>query len=117
MIYYISMKSVRDSGKQYLEALKSRARRSRTYTSYQALGLDIAAILNDWDHKTLYIKLAKDGDPHRLLEVAKSVAERKDIANKGAYFMRVLSEEGLFTLTTKTKPKQKKHWPKIPLPF
>ena len=111
------MKSIRDSRRAYVETLRDRSKKSRTYTSYQTLGLDIATILNDWDHKTLYIKLAKDGDPHRLLEVAKKVAEKKDVQNKGAYFMKVLQEESLLSLEPRVKNTNKKRKKKMPLPF
>ncbi|OIO49172.1 MAG: hypothetical protein AUJ39_01510 [Parcubacteria group bacterium CG1_02_42_13] len=74
----------------YKELLKKRAKESRVYTSYQMAGLLLAEILNDESHKSLYIKLAKSGDMNKLIRLAKSVAEKKDIKNRGAYFMRLL---------------------------
>ena len=74
----------------YKELLKKRAKESRVYTSYQMTGLLLAEILNDESHKSLYIKLAKSGDMNKLIRLAKSVAEKKDIKNRGAYFMRLL---------------------------
>ena len=74
----------------YKELLKKRAKESRVYTSYQMTGLLLAEILNDESHKSLYIKLAKGGDMNKLIRLAKSVAEKKDIKNRGAYFMRLL---------------------------
>lgn len=79
-------------GKQYFEELKKRSGTSRVYRSYQLTGLEIANILEDWQHKSLYIKLAKEHG-HRLLEIAKSVAEKMDIKNKGAYFMKIYKNE------------------------
>ena len=74
----------------YKELLKKRAKESRVYTSYQMAGLLLAEILNDESHKSLYIKLAKSGDMNKLIRLARSVAEKKDIKNRGAYFMRLL---------------------------
>jgi len=87
------MKPIKISQSKYLDNLKKRNKESRVYTSYQLLGLEIADILNDNAHKSLYIKLAKDYDPDTLLRIAKSVAEKKRVRNKGAYFMRVLQEK------------------------
>jgi hypothetical protein len=86
------MKSISGSKSKYLADLKKRTKESRAYTAYQVLGLEIAEILGDQNHKSLYIKLAKDGDPHTLLRLAKSVAEKKHVKSKGAYFMKVLKE-------------------------
>ena len=84
-------------GKQYLEELKNRSKTSRIYKSHQLTGLEIANILEDWRHKSLYIKLAKEYG-HRLLEIAKSVAEKDNVKNKGAYFMKVLKATDLNSL-------------------
>jgi hypothetical protein len=75
--------------KRYLEELARRSKESRVYRKYQLTGLLIAEILHDEKHKSLYIKLAKTGNGDRLLALAKDVAERKNIKNKGAYFMRI----------------------------
>lgn len=77
------------SEKDYFEELKRRSRESKVYKSYQLTGLEIANILEDWSHKSLYIKLAKQYG-EGLMPLAKSVAEKKDVRNKGAYFMKVL---------------------------
>ena len=77
----------------YLKKLKDRASESHVYSSHQLIGLEISKILGDEKHKALYIKLAKDGDGHRLMQVAKSVAEKKDVRKKGAYFMTVLADK------------------------
>jgi hypothetical protein len=75
---------------RYMEELKRRGEESRIYRKYQLTGLQIADILEDRRHKALYIKLAKERDPERLLVMAKSVAENNNVKNKGAYFMVVL---------------------------
>jgi hypothetical protein len=62
----------------YLKKLRQRGKDSHVYRKYQLLGLEIAQILGDEKHKALYIKLAK---------------ERKNVKNKGAYFMRVITDE------------------------
>jgi hypothetical protein len=74
----------------YLDELRKRARESRVYSKHQLVGLEIAQILCDEEHKSLYIKLAKEHDSDKLLRLAKSIAERKNIKNKGAYFMKLL---------------------------
>ena len=73
----------------YLEELKRRKKESRVYSEYQLVGLLVAEVLEDEEHKSLYIKLAREHDPHKLLKLAKSVAERKNVENKGAYFMKL----------------------------
>lgn len=83
------MKPLSPSSKSYFDELKKRSKKSRVYKKYQLTGLEIANILEDWSHKSLYIKLAKEhGD--RLLAIAKSVAEKKNVKNKGAYFMKII---------------------------
>lgn len=75
-----------------MKELGKRSKESHVYKPHQLTGLEIANILEDWSHKSLYIKLAKTyGD--RLLPIAKSVAERKNVKNKGAYFMKIYKEE------------------------
>ena len=63
------------------------------YRKHQLFGLEIAQILNDEEHKSLYIKLAKERGAEELLGLAKSIADRKSIKNKGAYFMACLMKE------------------------
>jgi hypothetical protein len=77
----------------YIEELKKRKKESRVYKEYQLVGLLISEVLGDEAHKALYIKLAKEGNPDKLLKLAKSVAERKNVDNKGAYFMRLFHDE------------------------
>ncbi len=78
--------------RNYLKTLKERAKTSRVYKKYQLIGLLIAQLLNDDKHKSLYIKFAKKHKNDDLLRIAKDVAERKKIENKGAYFMKVLQK-------------------------
>jgi hypothetical protein len=93
----------------YLKELKKRAKTSRVYYKYQLQGLEISEILQDKKHKSLYIKLAKEIDGEKLLQIAKTITENKRIKNKGAYFMWKLKNEGLFKkLTKKQKEKKRK---------
>lgn len=78
--------------KEYLDVIKERAKTSRVYKKYQLTGLLIAELLKDDKHKSLYIKLAKKHHSDDLLRIAKEVAERKKIKNKGGYFMTVLTK-------------------------
>ena len=75
---------------RYMKELERRADESHVYKKYQLTGLQIADILSDRKHKALYIKLAKEKDPEQLLGIAKSIAENRNVKNKGAYFMVVL---------------------------
>jgi len=78
----------------YLKALKQRGAESHVYRKYQLMGLEIAEALKDEAHKSLYIKLAKEHGGERLLRLAKDVAERRNVKNRGAYFMTLLKSEG-----------------------
>lgn len=54
---------------------------------FQKYGYDLADELNDLEHKSLYIKLAKE-EPRGLLEAARSyVKDAEDIRHKGKLFM------------------------------
>jgi len=74
----------------YLETLKKRAKESKVYSYHQLVGLTLAETLEDDKHKGLYMKLAKLHDSDKLIRLAKDIAERKNIKNKGAYFMKLL---------------------------
>ncbi|KKS87725.1 hypothetical protein A2116_01325 [Candidatus Jorgensenbacteria bacterium GWA1_49_17] len=76
--------------KSYLDLLKERKTDSRVYFHHQSVGLELAETLEDKGHKSLYMKLAKDYDAQALLELAKDVAMRSNVQNKGAYFMKLL---------------------------
>lgn len=79
----------------YFNELKKRKKKSKVYKKYQLDGLLIAELLVDRQHKSLYIKLAKEIGGERLLSIAKIIAENKKIKNKGAYFMWTLKKENL----------------------
>lgn len=58
---------------------------------FQTFGLHLAESLNDYQHKSLYIKLAKT--VHRsILEQALSFSIDSNATNKGALFMWKLKE-------------------------
>jgi hypothetical protein len=77
----------------YVEELKNRMAKNRVYKDYQATGLDIAEILDDSAHKALYMKLAKKINNQVLMGLAKDIAQRATVKNKGAYFMKMLKEK------------------------
>ena len=87
----------------YLKTLKERSKESHVYKRFQLIGLEIAELLSDQKHKALYIKLAKQYNPELLLSIAKDVGERKNIANKGGYFMRILQTKSVFQKELKSK--------------
>jgi hypothetical protein len=58
---------------------------------FQTFGLHLADVLDDYKHKSLYIKLAKN--THRsILEAALSFTTDSRAKNKGALFMWKLKE-------------------------
>lgn len=73
----------------YLNTLKERAKKCRVHRKFQLTGLSLAQLLNDEKHKSLFIKLAQKFNEEELLSLAKNVAERPNIKNKGAYFMKI----------------------------
>jgi len=73
----------------YLKELQKRGGESKVYKKHQLVGLEIAEFLKDDKHKSLYIKLAKENDPERLLGIAKEISQNKNVKNKGAYFMKI----------------------------
>ena len=89
------MKNLKDVPDQYLETLKERAKKSRAYTPHQSVGIQLAELLQDPKHISLYIKLAKNHDGAFLLKLGKEIKERRHIENKGAYFMKVLQASDL----------------------
>lgn len=74
----------------YFKTLKERSKTSKVYQKHQLVGLEIADLLDDREHKALYIKLAKERNQQELLSLAKDIAEKKTVKKKGAYFMSVL---------------------------
>jgi hypothetical protein len=75
---------------KYVAELKRRGKESHVYKKHQLIGLEISQILTDEKHKALYIKLAKEYDPDMLMRLAKDIAGRSNVKNKGAYFMTLL---------------------------
>ena len=65
--------------KSYIDTLRKRKKDSHVYKKHQAVGLELAEILSDLNHKALYMKLAKTRDSGELMRVAKDVYQ-KDIS-------------------------------------
>lgn len=97
----------------YLKKLEERRKTSHVYSKHQALGLAIADMLGDREHKALYIKFAKEYNGELLLAVAKDISSRTGVKNKGAYLMKVF---GSFrsSLPHKVFTKEKKILPPKP---
>jgi hypothetical protein len=93
---------------KYVAELKRRGKESHVYKKYQLLGLEISQILADEKHKALYIKLAKEQDAETLMRLAKDIAERTNVKNKGAYFMTMLKERNTKPGATPTPPSKPK---------
>lgn len=77
----------------YLSRLHQRKKESHIHREFQSIGIEVAELLGDIAHKALYIKLAKMYGKDKILPLAKDVADRKNIRNKGAYFMKILASE------------------------
>ncbi|MEK9170449.1 MAG: hypothetical protein AAB674_02270 [Patescibacteria group bacterium] len=84
------MENIKKESRDYLKLLQQRAKESRIYKPCQSTGLAIMDLLMDLEHKSLYMRLAKQYDNGELLQLAKDVSERKDVKSKGAYFMGAL---------------------------
>lgn len=80
-------------GKEYLNLIKDRKKESKAYQKHQFIGLELSEILDDPGHKSFYIKLAKERNPEELLALAKDVASRTSVRNRGAYFMRIIHDK------------------------
>ncbi|RME60016.1 hypothetical protein D6779_03010 [Candidatus Parcubacteria bacterium] len=74
-----------------MRLLRERGKKSHVYRDYQLIGLEIAQLLQDESHKSFYIKLAKERNPALLLALAKDIAQKPGIKNRGAYFTKVLT--------------------------
>jgi len=83
------MEDIKNILPEYMDELSDRGKTSRVYQPYQLTGLRLSELLEDPNHKSLYMRLAKKNDNHRLITLAENIAERKNIKNKGAYFMKV----------------------------
>ena len=73
---------------------------------FQAFGVHLAESLDDYKHKSLYIKLAKTTD-RSLLERALSFCVDSRAKNKGALFMWKLSQLKEELAKNKTKEEKK----------
>ena len=82
----------------YFKELAKRTKTSHIYRKYQATGVALAELLQDKKHTALYIKLAKQANNEELIRIAKTVTEKKDISNYGAYFMKVIQQEKIISL-------------------
>ncbi|MCR4260843.1 MAG: hypothetical protein NUV96_00650 [Candidatus Colwellbacteria bacterium] len=91
---------------EYMNELKRRSGESKVYSEHQLMGLLIAEALGDEAHKSLYMKLAKSHSADTLLKIAKDVADRENVENKGAYFMKIIGEMGI--LKNAGNPKTRK---------
>lgn len=80
------------SKEEYLKEIRTRVKKNRVSQKFQLTGLALADILEDREHKALYIKLAKERDEDSLISLAKRVAENGRIKNRGAYFMKLVRE-------------------------
>ena len=97
------MRKLKEDG--YIMRLRNRKKKSGAGTSHQLTGLVLAEVLADKGRKSkaIYIKLAKEYDNSALMALAKDVASRDGVRNKGAYFMRVFQKE---------RVKMRRVWPK-----
>jgi len=86
------MEDLKNISKDYIKALAKRAKESKIYKPFQSIGLILAEILDDPENKAIYIRLCKIYDNQELIMKARDVAERKNITNKGAYFMKILKD-------------------------
>lgn len=85
------MEAFKNVSGDYLGGLAHRAKESKVYSAHQEVGLELATILHDRFNKALYMKIAKTHPDHqRLLMLAKDIAGRQGVGNRGAYFMRLL---------------------------
>ena len=94
--------------KDYLKTITERKKQTNVFKDFQHIGLVIAQMLGDEKHKTLYIKLAKNISGQVLMPIAKDIVERADVSRKGAYFMKILKERGIFTNIISKKSWSKK---------
>lgn len=92
----------------YIKELQNRKVKSRIYQKHQLTGLLISDLLRDKKHKALYIKLAKEINNNKLLELAKTIIENEKIKNPAAYFMWKIKQNGLLKKVDKKNNHHKK---------
>ena len=83
---------MKDINRDYLKTLQERAKKSRVYKPFQSTGLVLTEILEDQEHKAIYMRMSKIYDNNELIRIAKDLAERKNVENKGAYFMTLVKK-------------------------
>jgi hypothetical protein len=93
----------------YMELLKKREGNKRITRAHQLTGLEVADILSDRAHKSLYIKLAKIHGSSRIMAIAKDVADRASVRHRAAYFMRVVQSQLGLGKSLPVKKTTKKH--------
>ncbi len=81
---------INNGAKTYIKEMTDRSKKSKIYKEFQLVGLELADILNDKSHKSLYMRIAKLHDKQSLLQMAKKISEMKNVKNMGAYFMKML---------------------------
>lgn len=77
---------------QYFELLQKRGKKSHIFKDYQLTGLELAELLRDTPHKSLYIKLAKRYHKDILFRIAKDAASRVNVLRRGAYFTQIVAD-------------------------
>ncbi len=77
----------------YLKTLQERAAKRNITQEFQLIGLEIAVVLHDLEHKSIYIKYAKAYGSDKMLALAKDIASRRGVENPAGYFMTVVSNE------------------------
>jgi len=92
-------------GPEYIEEIRKRGKKSKVYSSHQLIGLEIARLLDDEEHKTFYMKLAKERGTQELLSIARDVWDR-DVKNKGSYFMKIIGARGMMPKRIKKSKQQ-----------
>ncbi|MFA6446358.1 MAG: hypothetical protein WCW14_03895 [Candidatus Paceibacterota bacterium] len=95
------MKSIKDILEKFNPAQDKYI--SRDFQSY---GIELSEKLNDYKHRGLYIRLAKN-HPRVILDRALSFVVDSNAKNKGALFMWKLKEMGLFKKVKSKKEKVK----------
>jgi hypothetical protein len=93
---------------RYVDIIRERGKHSRVHYKYQLTGLELAEMLGDRTHASLYIKLAKERNADELKQLARSVIDRKRVRNRGAYFMYLLSSSSPNVPARPTKRPQRK---------
>ena len=86
------MDNLKNISGEYIKTLAKRAKESKIYKEFQSTGLMLAEILDDRENKAIYIRLCKIYDNQEFIRRARDVAERQNIKNMGAYFMKILKD-------------------------